>query len=53
MFGDVALAFRTFTTREPLPLPTIHDAVLEFLRHRDDVVQPAIEAEDDVDKLHY
>jgi hypothetical protein len=25
-------------TREPLPLATIHDAVLEFLRGRDDAV---------------
>ncbi|HEY3242325.1 MAG TPA: nucleotidyl transferase AbiEii/AbiGii toxin family protein [Phycisphaerae bacterium] len=38
MFGDGALAFREFIMREPLPLATIHDAVLEFLRGRDDAV---------------
>jgi Nucleotidyl transferase AbiEii toxin, Type IV TA system len=38
MFGDGALAFREFVMREPLPLATIHDAVLEFLRDRDDAV---------------
>lgn len=36
MFGDGALTFREFAMREPLPLATIHDAVLEFLRDRDD-----------------
>lgn len=36
MFGDGALSFREFAMREPLPLATIHDAVLEFLRDRDD-----------------
>jgi hypothetical protein len=36
MFGDGALTFREFAMREPLPLATIHDAVLEFLRNRDD-----------------
>lgn len=36
MFGDGALTFREFAMREPLPLATIHDAVLEFLRGRDD-----------------
>src|SRR5437667_12898568 len=38
MFGDGALTFREFVMREPLPLATIHDAVLEFLRGRDDAV---------------
>jgi Nucleotidyl transferase AbiEii toxin, Type IV TA system len=38
MFGDGALTFREFMMREPLPLATIHDAVLEFLRDRDDAV---------------
>jgi len=36
MFGDGALTFREFAMSEPLPLATIHDAVLEFLRGRDD-----------------
>ena len=36
MVGDGALTFREFAMREPLPLATIHDAVLEFLRGRDD-----------------
>jgi hypothetical protein len=38
MFGDGSLTFREFMTREPLPLATVHDAVLEFLRGRDDAV---------------
>ena len=38
MLGDGALTFREFVMREPLPLATIHDAVLEFLRGRDDAV---------------
>jgi hypothetical protein len=38
MLGDGALTFREFAMREPLPLATIHDAVLEFLRGRDDAV---------------
>jgi hypothetical protein len=38
MFGDGSLTFREFAMREPLPLATIHDAVLEFLRGRTDVV---------------
>ena len=29
MLGDGALTFREFAMREPLPLATIHDAVLE------------------------
>ncbi len=38
MFGDGALTFWEFAMGEPLPLATIHDAVLEFLRGRDDAV---------------
>jgi hypothetical protein len=38
MLGDGALTFREFVMREPLPLATIHEAVLEFLRGRDDAV---------------
>lgn len=38
MFGDGALTFREFAMREPLPLAQIHDAVLEFLRGRNDAV---------------
>lgn len=38
MFGDGALTFQEFAMREPLPLAVIHDAVLEFLRDRDDAV---------------
>jgi Nucleotidyl transferase AbiEii toxin, Type IV TA system len=38
MFGDGSLTFREFIMREPLPLATIHDAVLEFLRGRPDAV---------------
>ena len=38
MFGDGALTFREFIMHEPLPLATIHDAVLEFLRGRTDAV---------------
>jgi nucleotidyltransferase AbiEii toxin of type IV toxin-antitoxin system len=38
MLGDGALTFREFVMRERWPLATIHDAVLEFLRHRDDAV---------------
>lgn len=36
MFGDGSLTFQEFAMREPLPLATIQDAVLEFLRGRDD-----------------
>jgi hypothetical protein len=36
MFGDGSLTFREFAVGEPLPLATIQDAVLEFLRGRDD-----------------
>jgi Nucleotidyl transferase AbiEii toxin, Type IV TA system len=38
MFGDGSLTFREFATREPLPLARVHDAVLDFLRGRDDLV---------------
>jgi hypothetical protein len=38
MFGDGALSFREVAMKEPLPLATVHDAVLEFLRGRDDAV---------------
>lgn len=38
MFGDGPLTFQEFIMRESLPLATIHDAVLEFLRGRDDAV---------------
>lgn len=38
MFGDGSLTFQEFAMRESLPLATIHDAVLEFMRGRDDAV---------------
>jgi hypothetical protein len=38
MLGDGALTFREFAMREPLPLATVHAAVLEFLRGRDAAV---------------
>src|SRR5713226_5785002 len=38
MFGDGSLTFQEFAMREPLPLATIQDAVLEFLRDRKDAV---------------
>jgi hypothetical protein len=38
VFGEGTLTFQEFAVREPLPLATIHAAVLEFLRGRDDVV---------------
>ena len=38
MFGDSALAFREFALGEPLPLATIQQAILEFLRKRTDAV---------------
>lgn len=38
MFNAGTLTFREFMTREPLPLATIQEAVLEFLRGRDDAV---------------
>lgn len=36
MFGDGSLAFHEFASKEPLPLAFVHDAVLDFLRGRDD-----------------
>ena len=36
MFGDGSLTFREFAMGEKLPLATIHDAVLEFLKGRSD-----------------
>jgi hypothetical protein len=38
MFGDGALTFREFAMGESLPLAMIHDAVLDYLRGRDDAV---------------
>ena len=38
MLGDGTLTFREFVMREPLPLATIQEAVLAFLRDRDDAV---------------
>jgi hypothetical protein len=38
MLGDGALTFKEFAMREPLPLATIHRAVLEFLQDVDDAV---------------
>lgn len=38
MFGDGALTLREFVMRDPLPLATIHAAILEFLRARPDAV---------------
>jgi hypothetical protein len=38
MLNAGVLTFREFAMREPLPLAAIHDAVLDFLRGRDDVV---------------
>jgi len=38
MFDAGILTFQEFLMREPLPLATIQNAVLEFLRGRDDVV---------------
>ena len=38
MLNAGALTFKEFAMREPLPLATIHEAVLDFLRGRDDIV---------------
>lgn len=38
MLGEGALTFREFAVGEPLPLATVHEAVLQFLRGRDDAV---------------
>ena len=37
MFNAGVLTFREFVMREPLPLATLQESVLEFLRGRDDV----------------
>jgi hypothetical protein len=36
MFGDGALTFQESVMGEPFPLATIHDAVIDFLRGRED-----------------
>ncbi len=38
MLGDGALSFQEFAMNEPVPLATIHVAILELLRGRDDAV---------------
>jgi len=38
MLGDGGLAFAEFVMQEPLPLATVHRAILEFLRDAEDVV---------------
>src|SRR5918993_4929525 len=38
MLNAGVLTFKEFAMREPLPLATVHEAVLEFLRGRTDVV---------------
>src|SRR5918912_2433277 len=38
MLNAGVLTFKEFAMREPLPLATVHEAVLDFLRGRDDVV---------------
>jgi hypothetical protein len=38
MLNAGVLTFQEFAMREPLPLATLHEAVLEFVRGRDDVV---------------
>ena len=38
MLSAGALTFKEFAMHEQVPLATIHEAVLEFLRNRDDVV---------------
>ena len=38
MFGDGSLTLREFAMREPLPLATVQDAILRFLRKREDAV---------------
>jgi hypothetical protein len=44
MLNAGTLTFEEFAMREELPLATIHDAVLEFLRGRDDVGAQAVNA---------
>ena len=38
MLGDGALTFKEYAMKEPVPLATIQDLVLEMLRERDDAV---------------
>lgn len=38
MLGDGVLTFREFVTGEPLPLAAVQEAILTFLRDRDDAV---------------
>jgi hypothetical protein len=38
MLNAGVLTFKEFAMREPLPLATVHEAVLDFLRGRDDLV---------------
>ena len=38
MFGAGVLTFREFMMGEPLPLATVQQGILEFLRGRDDAV---------------
>jgi hypothetical protein len=38
MLNAGVLTFKEFAVSEPLPLATIHEAVLDFLRGRDDAV---------------
>jgi hypothetical protein len=54
VFGDGSLTFQEFMVHEPLTLATIQDAVLEFLRDRDDAVlfgAQAVNAYVDVSRL--
>ena len=44
MLNAAVLTFQEFVMHEPLPLATLHGAVLEFLRHRDDTVLFAAQA---------
>jgi hypothetical protein len=54
VFGDGSLTFQEFMVHEPLPRATLQDAVLEFLRDRDDAVlfgAQAVNAYVDVSRL--
>jgi len=54
LIGESPLSIREFMAREPLPLAAIHDALLRFLCHRDDVVicgAQAVNAYVDVPRL--
>ncbi|MCK6622584.1 MAG: nucleotidyl transferase AbiEii/AbiGii toxin family protein [Calditrichaceae bacterium] len=44
MFDAGVLTFKEFAMREPLPLATLQNAVLEFLRGRDDAVVSGAQA---------